>query len=122
MMATTARHREISEQFLAKARVEFADGDLLQSSEKAWGAVAHYVKAVAEARGWAHQSHYDVRKNARRLIALTDDPEQCARFFGLVENLHVNFYEETFTQEEVRLSIKDAGALIDAFKAAESRL
>ena len=47
-MATTARHQEISDQFLSDAEVEFQRGDLLQASEKAWGAVAHYIEAVAQ--------------------------------------------------------------------------
>ena len=50
-MATTARHQEISRTFLEHAEIEFGKGDLLQASEKAWGAVAHYVKSVAKERG-----------------------------------------------------------------------
>ena len=51
-MATVAQHQEISERFLSHAEEEFEKGDLLQASEKAWGAVAHYVKSVAKAAGW----------------------------------------------------------------------
>ena len=121
-MATAARHREISDQFLTDAETELEKGDLLQASEKAWGAVAHYLKAVAEENGWPHHSHHHVSANARRLVRLTDDPEQCSRFFGMVERLHINFYEEYRDTEDVRLGLNDARMLIDAFTIAERRL
>ena len=44
-------YRERSRAFLVKARTEFDAGDLEQASEKAWGAAAMMVKAVAERRG-----------------------------------------------------------------------
>ena len=44
------RHREISAQFLNHVEDEFRKGDLLQASEKAWDAVAHYVNSVARQR------------------------------------------------------------------------
>ena len=74
-MATTTRHEEISDRFLEHAREEFDKGDMLQASEKAWGAVAHYVKSVAKARGWPDGSHWDIANNARKLLDLTPDPD-----------------------------------------------
>ena len=121
-MATTERHLEISEQFLEHAEVEFAKGDLLQASEKAWGAVAHYIKAVAQAQGWEHNSHYLLWRNANRLLPLTDDPELNRLRKALIDQLHVNFYEEKFPSEDIRRSIDNANLVIDAFKMAESRL
>ena len=67
-MATTTRHEEISYRFLKHANEEFEKGDMLQASEKAWGAVAHYVKPVAKANGWSDGSHRDIANNARRLL------------------------------------------------------
>ena len=46
-MATTERHGQISAQFLEQAEAELRNGDLLQASEKAWGAVTHYVNSLA---------------------------------------------------------------------------
>ena len=121
-MATSERHREISDIFLEHAEVEFEKGDLLQASQKAWGAVAHYTKAIAGEHGWPHGSHQDIRKNAGRLIELTEDPRQYNRLFGLIENLHVNFYEEEHSSTQVRYGIDDAKGLIEAFKLAELKL
>ena len=52
-MATSTQHQEISGLFLDHAAVEFEKGDFLQASEKAWGAVAHYVKVRCQRTGLA---------------------------------------------------------------------
>ena len=49
-VATAEQHREISTQFLEHAEDELRKGDLLQASEKAWGAVSHYVNSIARQR------------------------------------------------------------------------
>ena len=121
-MATTERHREISQTMLAHAQEEFAKRDMLQASEKAWGAVAHCVKAIATERGWPNRSHPDVRRNARRLIDQTDNPGRYRRMFNLVERLHINFYEEVFDEDEVRDGIEDATSVIEAVNSADSQM
>ena len=121
-MATTERHEEISDRFLDHAEAEFERGDMLQASEKAWGATAHYVKSVAKARGWPDGSHRDIADNARRLIDLTPDPDGAREKFALINMLHVNFYEEALDSRDVELGIRDARALIDAMREVESRL
>ena len=53
----TTRYRSTAQELLDKARQALAQGNLLQASEKGWGAVAQITKAVAESRGWPHNSH-----------------------------------------------------------------
>ena len=108
--------------FSDHADEEFEKGDMLQASEKAWGAVAHYVKSVAKARGWPDGSHRDIWDNARRLLDLTPDPNGNRRKFALVNVLHVNFYEDDLDPKDVELGIRDARTLIDAMREAEPRL
>ena len=119
-MATTARHEEISIRFLDHAEEEFEKGDMLQASEKAWGAVAHYVKPVAKANGWSDGSHRDIANNARRLLDRTPDPDGNRDKFALINTLHVNFYEEDLDLKDVERGIRHARALIDAMREAES--
>ena len=121
-MATTARHKEISAIFLRQAEEEFEKGDLLQASEKAWGAVAHYLKAVAEVNGWDHFSHYHIRKNAERLLSIADDYGPNVDKLSTIEQLHVNFYEENFPEYLVRRGIDNARSLTAIFEDAEARL
>ena len=121
-MATTTRHEEISERFLDQAEEEFEKGDMLQASEKAWGAVAHHVKSVAKARGWPDGSHRDIWDNASRLLDLTPDPDGNRTKFALVNVLHVNFYEEDLDPKDVELGVRDARTLIDVMREAEPKL
>ena len=121
-MTNTARHQEVSRTFLERAEIEFGKGDLLQASEKAWGAVAHYVESVAKERGWSDGSHRDISDNARRLMHLTPDPDAYGRMFQGMNALHVNFYEEHLHESDVRRSISDARALIAAMETAEALL
>ena len=121
-MATTTRHEEISSRFLDQADEEFEKGDMLQASEKAWGAVAHYVKSVAKARGWPDGSHRDIADNARRLLDRTPDPGGNRTKFALINVLHVNFYEEELDPVDVKLGIGHARALLDAMREAEPSL
>ena len=52
MTSQVEHYNSISRDFLSKARTYLTQDDLLQASEKGWGAAAHKVKSVAEARGW----------------------------------------------------------------------
>ena len=121
-MATSTRHGEISARLLDHADEEFEKGDMIQASEKAWGAVAHYVKSVAKARGWPDGSHRDIADNARRLLNHTSDPDGNKDKFSHINMLHVNFYEEDMHPEEVERGIRHARALIDAMRKAEPRV
>ena len=46
----------------SRSHEELAAGNRLQAGEKAWGAVVQPMKAIAELRGWPHESHRDVRE------------------------------------------------------------
>ena len=119
-MATATRHHEIGETFLKHAEEEFEKGDLLQASEKAWGAVAHYVKAVARERRWReNRSHVHIRQNASILIDHTNNPDNCKWMLAAVAGLHTNFYEEEFSEGDVRSGINAAKTLIDELRRAE---
>ena len=57
-MTTRAQyHNATGRDFMAKAQAYLAEDDLLQASEKGWGAAAQMVKAAAEMRGWPHKNH-----------------------------------------------------------------
>ena len=121
-MAAIAQHKDICEGFLKHARRELEQGDLLQASEKSWGAVAHYVKSIAHEEGWPDGTHGEIAKNARKLIVLTDNPDSNRLKFMAMNALHVNFYEADLDEDDVRISVKDAGTLIAEMKIASQRL
>ena len=100
MTARVDYHSETAGEFLAKAGGYLAEGDLLQASEKGWGAAAQMVKAVAEERGWDHSGHRQLFVTVRRLVEETGD-EQLRVAFGLANVLHINFYDGLLPREEV---------------------
>lgn len=93
-------HTETATEFLAKAHEYLAGGDLLQASEKGWGATARMVKAVSEDRGWHHSSHSDLYRAIDRLEDETSD-EQLRILFSSASALHQNFYEGWMTADVV---------------------
>lgn len=116
-MATPEQHREISAQFMAHAEDELRKGDLLQASEKAWGAVAHYVNSVARQQNWPLGSHRLLIQNANTLLGR--DPALAAhrrRLFRTAEGLHTNFYQAAWDEEMVQEAIEDAKELISALQ------
>lgn len=118
-MTTSKRHQEISETFLKHAEDEFEKGDMLRAIEKAWGAIAHYVKSIARELQWPNETHRDIIGNATVLLNYTADKRHYDRMFWAVRTMHINFYDEKFAIDDVRGRIDDAKTLIDAFKRAE---
>ncbi len=112
-MATAEQHREISIQFLNHVDDELRKGDLLQASEKAWGAVSHYVNSVARQRNWPLGSHRQLIENATKLI--NQDPVHASdrrRLLRSIESLHANFNQAFMDEDLVKGGIEDAKELI----------
>lgn len=117
-------HLRISRQFLRQAQAEFARGDRLQASEKAWGVAAHAVKAVAQHRGWRHDGHRYLFEAIDKIYYETGDPEFLV-LFKIANSLHTNFYENWQTDnsvqdgiERVEVLLEKLEPLLDCFKAA----
>ena len=106
-----AEHLRISRQFMRQAEEEFAKGDRLQASEKAWGAAAHAVKAVAQQRGWQHNGHRYLFQAIDKLFRETNEP-QLRSLFSTANSLHMNFYEDWQSDDYVQDSIGRVGALL----------
>ena len=100
MTTREAYHSDIAAEFLGKARDYLAAGDLLQASEKGWGAAAQTLKAVAEARGWAHRSHRDLYRAVDLAAEESGDPE-LQDLFHSANALRQNFYEGWMTETGV---------------------
>lgn len=95
-----------SRRFLLQAETELAVGDLIQASEKGWGAVAQALKAAATLRGLGHWSHKEMRRVVNVLSDETGNP-RIIELFGFAEALHANFYETWMkaSQVEFRVSL-----------------
>ena len=96
-------HVQTAQDFLTKSDGYFAEGDVLQGSEKLWGAAAHSVMALAQERGWDYGSHYAIRQVALRLADEMED-ERISLGLGVAEKFHANFYHNFMEDSELDMS------------------
>jgi hypothetical protein len=71
-------HALTAQDFLTASDREFAAGDVLQASEKLWGAAgaaAHAIMAVANQRGLDHGTHRALINAARQIANEIDNNE-----------------------------------------------
>lgn len=101
-----------SKEFLTKAYRYLDQGDLLQASEKGWGAAAQIVKAISERRGWQHNGHFHLFRAVRNLAEETGDGEITA-LFHIANSLHSNFYENWLPLEEVTSGLEGVAQFVE---------
>ena len=94
------KHARLAWQLLAQADHEMLAGDLLQSSEKLWGATSHALKAFCESRGWRH-SKYAQRDYAVKRLAKEKDDDSIRLAFKIAESCHANFYHDWMEIKDV---------------------
>ena len=86
-------HYQTAQNFIIDADREFAAGELVQGSEKLWGAAAHAVMAVAQQREWDYRSHRSLKNAVIRLSQERNDPLLASDFLA-AEKFHRNFYHD----------------------------
>ena len=111
-MTTAQDCRAISAALLDQANIELEAGDLIQASEKFWGAAAHSLKSIAETRGWQHKSHAHFYRIIRNLSNETSDKD-LIYLFNAADSLHSNFYENWMQEDEIRHFSIQVAQLID---------
>ena len=95
------RYFQMSQTLIRQAQEELDEAeDYAQSSEKAWGAVAEALKAVAVGRNWNHHSHGILRDIVTQLYLEFGRP-QFTGLFDTAEALHINSYENRLDREQV---------------------
>ena len=100
------KHTRIARRFITAADHYLAEGDLVQASEKLWGAVAHAVKVFCIKREWRHGKYSHLRRAMRRMTEETGD-DSWVDGFKVAYELHLNFYNDT-----MRDSVLDFNRLI----------
>ena len=96
---TTDEHVEQARRFLAQADSEFAAGDILQASEKLWGAASQAVMAAAQSRGMSCGSHRAQRVAVEEFASRQRDPHIAAEF-AVAGKFHANFYHGFMEPED----------------------
>ena len=113
-------HEVHSERLMRHAYLELEKGDRLQTSEKAWGAVAHAIKAVAARRGWRYDAHSDASRIIRRLVNETGDPK-FRYLFNTANYLHQNYYKDVIPLVDLREALADVEELVEMLNAVARR-
>ena len=108
-----------SRELIAQARIELDAGDLLQASEKAWGAAAAAIKSVAEMRGWQHYAHTLIRAALWRISREHHRP-RARILFKSANDLHQNYYEYRLGEEEVAEGIAEVTELLAILEQVKS--
>ena len=101
------RYTAISQHLLRQAQAELAKGDILQASEKAWGATAHAIKSACQRLNWNHHAH-DHLRIAASYIATEFGHDDLERAFGHLDSVHINYYEHRMEADNVRRLIDSA--------------
>ena len=119
MIATTEiRMNATSAGLLRQAEDWLRAGDKRRASGKAWEAVAHCLRTVADARGWkraatgTHNEVGDLIEAASRLADESDDPDEIRDLYMSVGASYINSLENWYTEDIIRVGIDDAGSLI----------
>ena len=99
---SVADRLQISRHMIIQAREELNSGSRLQAGEKAWGAVVHPVKAIADQRGWRHGSHQDVHAILSQIVMEYGfDTDQAHALSEAYRVGHENFYENFRSPDEL---------------------
>ena len=113
---TTQTYHEASMTLLAQADAELAAGDVRQASEKGWGAAAQIVKAAAQQRDLTHRDHAALYRVVDRLSTEAGD-DDIYLLFQVANQLHVNFYENWDSPENVRRALAAVHNFVDKVSA-----
>ncbi len=108
-------YQSLSEKYLTEARELLKAGDLVQASEKFWGAAALTVKMVAAKRGLTLEEHGSLW-NFVNTLAMVSGDKDIVTFFGVANALHRNFYENEMVRETVEIAAENIEKFVDKLR------
>ena len=114
--------KAMSRRFILEARHELENGSRLQAGEKAWGAVAQYLKIVGQSRGWKHSSHRHLESIGRQIRSEYPSyvTQQFADYLWDAYKAHENFYENQLDASEVEDAVEGAEMALPVLESLEN--
>lgn len=109
--AYSDRYAAISQRLLRDAQRELDLGDLIQASEKTWGAAAHAIKALAQKWGWYHQGHHRLDASVHYIVS-ERDRDDLLGWYNTVGALHRNYYEHELHGDTLQRAINATGRFV----------
>ena len=107
---------KLCEKYIREAEELLAKKEYARASEKAWGAAAQMVKALAAREGRELGSHAALWEYVDELAERLGDAE-LRRLWRTANALHQNFYEDWMPPREVELSVRDVKALLEKLRS-----
>ena len=107
----SARNLERSKALLQQAQQELDRQDPFQAAEKAWGATAHAVKAMAEKRRWFNDADWRLD----RIVAVIAEEQRdlaISTSYSAARNAHYDFYHLEYSPVQVQQAINAAAYLV----------
>jgi hypothetical protein len=108
-------HLKLSEKYTKDAEYFLSRKDYVQASEKAWGAAAQIVKALAAREGVELRGHGDLHEYVAKLSKERGDREIMTLWFS-ASSLHQNFYENWLPEEAVRSGVENVKSFIEKLR------
>ncbi len=121
MTSVSNKYAEMSRDYMSRADDYLRRGDLVQASEKSWGAAACALKSIAERRGWQHKSHsllFDISNQVADELSRTDLHDM----FSAAKSMHQNFYENWEPEEGVEYAVGRIKAYLSELEAVSPLL
>jgi uncharacterized protein (UPF0332 family) len=109
-------HIKLCEKYLQEASELLMKKNYVQASEKAWGAASQIVKAIAVKDGKELRSHKELHEFIAKLTEKLKDKE-LGRLWRSATSLHQNFYENWFTEDQVKDGVEDVKLFVNKLKA-----
>ena len=111
-------HYVHSQRLISHAEEKLAEGDRIQASEKAWGAIAHYFKHIAAQRGWRYVTHADAFRVSDRIAAELGDL-RVQTMFSIANGMHSNFYQDQKSLNHIAQEIEEMKMFLDILRRME---
>ena len=115
--STALKHTQIARRFLQAATRYLDEGDLVQASEKLWGATAHAVKVYSMHRGWRHSKYAHLRRAMERMASENGDDYWVDAFRAAYQH-HLNFYGDDMSAQDIDDDWLIVNGLVDRLLAA----
>ena len=108
-------HLKLSEKYMKDMEDLLAKKDYIQASEKAWGAAAQIVKALAAKEDKELRSHDSLWQFIDELAEKLQDIE-LRHLWSRANSLHQNFYENWMPPRDVTYAIEDVKKFVERIR------
>ena len=108
-------HLKLSEKYMKDAEELLTKKDYIQASEKAWGAAAQIIKALAAREGKDLRGHASLWQFVDKLAEKLQDIE-IRRLWSRANSLHKNFYENWMLPRDVVYAIEDVKKFVEIIR------